>query len=258
MSGFNWICPHCHHAQTVVSSATDHFERRFWQSIGADGPIGLMGHCIVCANPDCRRATVSVGVMPYTEFENGNVSEDSTGSPIVFQRLIPKGSAKPFPDYVPLAIRQDYAEACLIRDLSPKASATLARRCLQGMVRDFGKVKPSTLFKEIGALEKAVEDGSGPRGVSADSIEALTALRKVGNIGAHMEADVNVIVDVDANEAQVLIDLIESLIDDWYVETRKRQQRFAKAVALGQEKAAQLKDAKAGQSALPAPHSDDG
>ena len=48
-------------------------------------------------------------------------------------------------------------------------------------------------------------------------------VRKIGNIGAHMEADINVIVDVDRNEAQVLIELAELLFEEWYVaaETRK-------------------------------------
>jgi hypothetical protein len=50
--------------------------------------------------------------------------------------LIPSSSAKTFPNYVPKVILDDYNEACLIRDLSPKASATLSRRCLQGMIRD--------------------------------------------------------------------------------------------------------------------------
>jgi hypothetical protein len=39
----------------------------------------------------------------------------------------------------------------------------------------------------------------------------------LGNIGAHMEADVNVIVDVEAGEAKLLIGLIETLVDEWYV-----------------------------------------
>lgn len=51
--------------------------------------------------------------------------------------LIPPSGAKAFPDFVPAAIRADYEEACLIVDLSPKASATLSRRALQGMIRDF-------------------------------------------------------------------------------------------------------------------------
>lgn len=32
-----------------------------------------------------------------------------------------------------------------------------------------------------------------------------------------MEADVNVIVDVEAGEARLLIGLIETLVDEWYV-----------------------------------------
>jgi len=119
------------------------------------------------------------------------------------------------------------------------------------MVRHFGQVKPGTLFSEISALESAVLDGTAPRGVSEDSISALNAVRKVGNIGAHMEADVDVIVDVEGNEAQVLIELIESLIEDWYIETNKRRVRFASAVALAETKAVQLSQAKA--KALPSP-----
>ena len=123
------------------------------------------------------------------------------------------------------------------------------------MIRDFAKisVKGKRLVDEIKALEKAVEDDTAPRGVSVDSIEALTAVRKVGNIGAHMEADIDLIVDVDPGEAQVLIELIESLIDDWYVEAHKRSARFASAVALAADKDGQLSTAKADQLAIAAP-----
>lgn len=168
---------------------------------------------------------------------------------------MPEGASKPLPEYIPQAIRDDYREACLIRDLSPMASATLARRCLQGMIRDFVKpnAKSDKLYEEIKALEQAIEEGTAPRQVSEDSIAALTAVRKIGNIGAHMEADVDVIVDVDPGEAQVLIDLIESLLQDWYVERQKRVDRFAATTALAAQKAQELKHARAGQQALPAP-----
>jgi len=33
--------------------------------------------------------------------------------------------------------------------------------------------------------------------------EAIDAVRKLGNIGAHMEKDINVIVDVDPEEAEL-------------------------------------------------------
>ncbi|MEI8253036.1 MAG: hypothetical protein WCG25_04765 [bacterium] len=46
-------------------------------------------------------------------------------------QLLPVSEAKVLPDYIPDPIKQDYYEACRIRDLSPKASATLSRRCLQ-------------------------------------------------------------------------------------------------------------------------------
>jgi hypothetical protein len=73
-----------------------------------------------------------------------------------------------------------------------------------------------------------LEGGHAPQGVSSDSIDAIDGLRKVGNIGAHMEKDINVLVDVDPNEAQALIELIESLFDEWYVARDKRQKRFAR------------------------------
>lgn len=146
------------------------------------------------------------------------------------------------PAYIPAQLREDYAEACLILDLSPKAAATLARRCLQGMIRDFGHVKPSTLYKEIDALERAVEAGTAPRDVSIDSIAALTALRKVGNIGAHMEGDVDLIVPIEPQEARQLLDLLEALFDEWYVERHKRTERFAAVADIQAEKERLIRD----------------
>jgi len=119
-----------------------------------------------------------------------------------------------YPDYVPEFIRQDYQEACAIKTLSPKASATLARRCLQGMIRDFHGITKNTLYKEIIAL-KGKEDN--------DIIDALLALRSIGNIGAHPERDVNLIVDIEPDEAAKLIEFIELLIDEWYIAREKRK-----------------------------------
>ena len=119
-------------------------------------------------------------------------------------------------DYIPQPIQQDYYEACRIRDLSPKASATLARRCLQGMIRDFWEIKKSQLKDEIDELKDKVDP---------DVWESIDAVRSVGNIGAHMEKDINIIVDVEPGEAQLLIGLIEQLVDDWYVARESRKKR---------------------------------
>jgi hypothetical protein len=126
-------------------------------------------------------------------------------------RLIPESSAVPQPDYIPEPLRADYYEACRIRDLSPKASATLARRCLQGMIRDFCGIAKGTLDAEIKALKDAVDADKAPRGVTHESVDAVDHVRRIGNIGAHMEKDINLIIDIDPDEAQILIGLIETL-----------------------------------------------
>ena len=53
-----------------------------------------------------------------------------------------------------------------------------------------------------------------------------------------MEKDVNNIVDVDPDEAVVLIELAETLFEEWYVERHNREQRFKKLEAIAAEKKA--------------------
>jgi hypothetical protein len=45
-------------------------------------------------------------------------------------------------------------------------------------------------------------------------------------------------------EAQMLIELIEMLFDEWYVEREKRAKRLAEITALSAQKAGELADAK--------------
>jgi hypothetical protein len=72
--------------------------------------------------------------------------------------------------------------------------------------------------------------------VQADTVDAIDHVRQIGNIGAHMEADINVIVDVDPDEAQVLIELAELLFDEWYVNREQRTQRFAQLGLIAADK----------------------
>ncbi|EMN3469577.1 DUF4145 domain-containing protein [Klebsiella pneumoniae] len=116
-----------------------------------------------------------------------------------------------------------------MKNLSPKASATLSRRCLQGMIRDAWNVKPARLVDEIKAVEGQIE---------SNVWKAIDAVRNIGNIGAHMENDINVIVDVDPDEAEMLIGLLELLIQEWYVERHERQLRVEAITALAAEKKA--------------------
>jgi hypothetical protein len=231
---FSFTCPYCDHAQAVTEP---HFNEQTNYLYLKDNEFGYFGYQILavsCANSRCQKVTLKLSLLPYTYTSGLHV--DSEKPAILDQRILPESSAKALPDYIPTPLAQDYKEACRIRDLSPKASATLARRCLQGMIRDFCGISKGRLIDEIKELKKRVDEECAPKNVSDDSIEAIDAVRKIGNIGAHMEKDINTIIDVDSNEAQILIELIETLFDEWYVERDKRKNRFAKLNAIAEQK----------------------
>ena len=96
------------------------------------------------------------------------------------------------------------------------------------MIRDFCDITKKRLVEEINELRRRVSAGQAPAGVQADSVEAIDHVRGIGNIGADMEADINVIIDVDPDEAQVLIGLVELLFAEWYVAREQRKQGLEK------------------------------
>ncbi len=162
----------------------------------------------------------SVSLEPY--FDN----DDSYN----FSFSYPPANALSLPDYIPAAIRADYREAVSIVNLSPKASATLARRCLQGMIHDFWGIKEKNLNAEISSLQNKIP---------AAQWKAIDGLRKIGNIGAHMEKDVELIIDIDQDEARKLIKLIELLLQQWYVARHDEEQLLAEITAIADEKDAE-------------------
>ncbi|MCF3641871.1 DUF4145 domain-containing protein [Rhizobium sp. TRM95111] len=197
----------------------------------------LMCSAIRCVNPECNEL--------YLAAKLGSGETGSRGWWEIARerqtwRLLPDSASIAQPDYIPAPLREDYYEACLIRDKSPKASATLARRCLQGMIRDFCDISRPRLIEEIRELRRLVDLGQAPKGVEVETIDAIDAVRDVGNIGAHMERDISLIIDVDPGEAQTLIELIELLFQDWYVARHKRTQRLLAVRAMAAEKQAEI------------------
>jgi Domain of unknown function (DUF4145) len=224
MANENWVCPFCG-ATTVIR---DHDFTKIEHVFQPES--GPTYHCIVararyCRNEKCRRFTLDVdltkGEIPR------NLSRYVPQETIGHWQLIPESEAKEFPAYVPSPLLTDYKEACRIKTLSPKASATLSRRCLQGMIRDFWKISKKRLVDEINELKAHVDSVTW---------EAIDGVRSVGNIGAHMEQDINVIVDVDPDEAGLLIGLIETLIETWYVERHEKNQRLQAVIDLAKKK----------------------
>lgn len=161
--------------------------------------------------PKCKKCSFEISPVREREF---------------FVLRYPPKEFPALPDYVPAQIQEDLREAILIADLSPKASATLSRRCLQGMIRDFWGIKKKTLNDEINELQDKI---------NVRQWEAIDSLRKIGNVGAHMEKDINCIVDVEPDEAMQLIKLLELLVQKWYIDRHDEEQLCSeiKAAAAG-------------------------
>lgn len=228
MSGtFAWTCPYCQRDTTITESNYTNSVSAFNDG-NKDGLLAFVTSTITCPNPECKEYTIRAA-LHRGAYEGGIRAK---GVALAKWQLRPNSSAKPLPDYIPRSIVEDYNEACLIRDLSPKASATLSRRCLQGMIRDFWGISKSRLIDEIKALEDKVDP---------ETWGAIDAIRDLGNIGAHMEKDINIIVEVDPDEAQMLIDLIELLVKEWYIARYNREQRVSGIKKLAAEKKAAKK-----------------
>ena len=247
---FNWTCPYCSMTQTVTSDKQTGNYSSLKIDGQAEGFIAMSVTAIACANPKCLKTTVQVNIAP-AEYTNGRLRHKIGSTPLFSQRLMPQGNAKPQPNYVPDAIREDYYEACLIRDLSPKASATLTRRCLQGMIRDFAGIAKGRLIDEIKALRDAVHDGSADRSITLESVEAINHVRGVGNIGAHMEKQIDQIVPVDPGEAQALIELVEMLFEEWYGARARRKERLERIASIAEDKEAIKSTLKSQSAAAP-------
>lgn len=224
---FPWTCPFCNR-DTTITESNYYLSSTNFTIENSEGPRILQYFFIVCPNKVCRKFTLEISLYKL-ERDPGN--RPAIGALIQSWPLIPQSKAKSFPDCIPKVILDDYNEACLICNLSPKASATLSRRCLQGIIRDFWQVKPGRLVDEIDQIKDRVDP---------DTWGAIESVRKVGNIGAHMEKDINLILDVEPKEAALLIGLIETLLKDWYIirEARKSRLQAIKNIA---EKKEQMK-----------------
>ena len=233
MKPFNWKCPYCDHAQVVTDNNHDSAVAVIQNAGSRHGLIKGFVETTVCANQDCRELTLELRLYRVTD------QNWLHGTPIHSWSLLPESTARPQPEYIPAPIVDNYRQACRIKDLSPNASAAMSRRCLQGMIRDFWQVQGErTLWDEIQAIKDRVDPTTW---------EAIDAVREVGNIGAHMKQDVNLILDVEPDEAQVLIGLIEMLFKDWYIDRHERAKRLDAVAALGRMKKAQT-DAAAGKN----------
>lgn len=231
---FSWRCPVCSHAVIIG----DHSIHRSKSSLVASdkGKLVLISSAAIrCPNAACNDIFVAVKAEWARYKLSGPHTVVEPVSPIgIGNFTFAPSTGAPLSATVPQSVQSDYNEAYLIRTLSPKASATLSRRALQGMIRDRWGVRKRTLDAEI----KAVEEYCDP-----DLYQAMMDLKSIGNIGAHPEKDADVIIDIEDGEAEELLQLLKYLDDEWYAAREKKRRRLASINEMaGRKEAARTPD----------------
>jgi hypothetical protein len=211
----NWQCPAC---GLEVQVGGDH-EQQAMVRIDSDQPgAGRLFNLSVfaCPNRLCTAMHASVSMHSLERDPTGRMRASDRSLRV--WELLPGPEGRRLPSVVPEPIAAEFAQASRIVEISAPAAATLARRCLQALIRDFWNVKKGFLSDELNAIKTQMDP---------EIWEAIDAVRNTGNVGKHFEKGANLVVDADANEPEVLLGLIEYLVEEWYVARHRRQQRLA-------------------------------
>ena len=233
-----WKCPYCGSLQILQKSQNEVIKKfikdkeEYYDlvSISKYGEIGLRLHSIACLK--CKELTLKIDLAKagcdkhkHPEHSGYLKSEYYLKDPIKSWSLMPDSRAKPQPEYIPKNIREGYEEACKVADLSPKASAILARKCLEAMIKDFCKIKGS---KNLATMIEEIKKTNTNSRVTEGSIEAIDHIRKQGNIAAHIKQPTNELInDISKEDSDLLIELLEMLFQEWYIDSHKRKVRLS-------------------------------
>lgn len=151
--------------------------------------------------PACGRLVVDLRAVD----KSGRCVERRTVRPAAPSRT-------PLSADVPEVFAADYREACLVLTHSPKASAALSRRCLEGLLREKAGATARNLAEQI---EQVLKSGSLPSHLA----DAIDSVRVLGSFPTHpiKSQSTGEIVDVEPGEAEWLLDTLESLFDFYFV-----------------------------------------
>lgn len=204
-------CPHCLHL----------FHEQWHASNIGDGPEGT-NFTLHQTCPGCGRSIV------MHQFRN------AYNQVLVSTLIYPKGIARsPISGEVddPQVV-SDYTESALVLSDSAKASAALSRRSLQHILREKAGVKKADLSAEI---QQVLDSGKLPSEIA----ENLDAVRNIGNFAAHpiKSSSTGEIIDIEPHEAEWNLEVLEQLIDFYYVRPavakKKRDELNIKLVEAG-------------------------
>lgn len=217
-------CPHCLHDIHPSSASTSLNTYNSPVMVGgknAGNPLAINGTVHTC--PKCKGATVELTLY------NGSTVYST-------MRCYPRtGPFPPAPSDVPKSISMDYSEANEVLPISPKASAALARRCLQGILSSHSYTGRD-LVKQI---DSALSETDASKSLPSSLRENIDAIRNFGNFSAHPITDQTTlqVVDVEEGEAEWCLQILLDLFDHYYVAPARaaklRASLAAKLVAAG-------------------------
>ena len=205
-----YTCPYCNDKQRF--NLNDDFSECDECGIGSnvslymDGKRKVLKHkvktliySITCNNPKCNKTTV--------------IAVNDDGEQI---DILPSKYQKCFPNYIPQPIIRDFQEGVSIINYSPRASAILFRKCLEGMIKNCFGVCEKKLYDSIDKIFKNNQ-------ISAGQKEMLDSIRRIGNICAHFQSEDNSLFDYTSDEVNKIKDVLEYLFEEWYIEPNRRK-----------------------------------
>jgi len=206
-------CPHC------AVEIHPEFEEFY---LGANDHKHWVAYFLECPNPQCNKAIIEIASgneWGQVDDEPYHTLLDIQSQYTVYPLTTTRGFAKQGIDD---KFWSDYEEACRTLTVSPKASAALSRRCLQNILREKAEVKKGNLTAEI---QQVIDSGKLPS-LLAESIDAI---RNVGNFAAHPTKDkaTGEIVEVEPGEAEWLLDVLEDIMDFYFIQPQKAAERKA-------------------------------
>jgi hypothetical protein len=187
----------------------------------------------VCPNCNRFKLTAHLHVNKPPRVRIGNQEGEPIKQLLKSWPLIPEVAAKVYPAFIPEDIRKDYAEAAMLRSVSTRACAMVARRTLQRIVRETCSVHKSTLRQEFLSIRDRVDPllYNAVHNILNLSINpAQSSSATIQTVGSKLEADVNQFQEATEFEADKLIQLVELLLDQLYVERHQKESLMKKVV----------------------------
>ena len=205
------FCPHCLTAIKV--------EWRSTQVFGLDEPERDQYQIDWSTCPKCERPIVRL-LEGQVEQEDYQLGTYGILHPNIIQTIYPQSKSVYSSEFVSENLRDDFEEARKVLNISPKSSAALTRRILQDLLHNHYGIKEKNLSTEI---KKFIE----LPGLPSHIIEAVDAVRQVGNLAAHPKKDTQTdsLVEVEKGEAEWLVEVIATLFDFTFVQPKILEKR---------------------------------